>query len=383
MFFKSSRPEVFRRNDEKSRAESNVNRFPTEAMPHSMLMIFKKFDYTEGYVGTDTTAPRYISGQLRAEVDNVGRTSRKNLINQTGAKTIELPFPKQLQDSTSLNLNGFQRDPLAEFIVNNLNGYLNGDVGGGATLGSIPGAIQQAGADLASAISSSSGGGLSQAFGNFKTALSSAGVEDVAAVARYMMQSISPLIGNAGNSINLATGQVLNPKETLAFEGVQLRQHTFNWDLYPRSIADSFRLQRIIRMLKSSILPTTKDFAAGFERTFLQYPYVCDIYLVGVRPSDFVKYKPAMVSNMTVDYGAGGTVSMMRGGRPAGVNLSLSFQELAIETAHDYGEAMEGPMLGNEDITSNLVTGLNEYNNLQQQDARATNARNPQETGPT
>jgi hypothetical protein len=44
---------------------------------------------------------------------------------------------------------------------------------------------------------------------------------------------------------------------------------------------------------------------------------------------------------MTVDYGAGGQLGIMAGGRPAGVNIALTFQELQIETAEDYGATSE------------------------------------------
>ena len=56
-----------------------------------------------------------------------------------------------------------------------------------------------------------------------------------------------------------------------------------------------------------------------------------------------MKFKPAMVTTMSVDYGAGGGVSMMKGGKPAGVTLTMSLQELQIETAEDYGAASADP----------------------------------------
>jgi len=44
-----------------------------------------------------------------------------------------------------------------------------------------------------------------------------------------------------------------------------------------------------------------------------------------------------MITEFSVDYGAGGGVSIMKGGKPAGVTLSLNMTELEIETSHDYG----------------------------------------------
>ena len=51
------------------------------------------------------------------------------------------------------------------------------------------------------------------------------------------------------------------------------------------------------------------------------------------------------VDEFTVDYGAGGGVAIMKGGKPAGVTISLNLTELEIETAHDYGTA------GGNDVT--------------------------------
>ena len=134
--------------------------------------------------------------------------------------------------------------------------------------------------------------------------------------------------------------QVLNPRETIAFEGVGLRTHTFNWDLYPSNPKDSERIREIIHRLKSVVLPSTVDIgnpeSGGIARAFLAFPMVCKLYLLGINDDFYMNFKPAMVTSLTVDYGAGGTVAIMEGGRPAGVNIAMTFQELQIETSNDY-----------------------------------------------
>lgn len=364
----SSRPEIFRREKEQASARSALYRFPSKPYPHSMLMVFKKFDYKAGYVGNGTkgeegyTAPRYVaSGLLRAQADSTGkRTSGVKLREE---RYVELPFPKQLSDNTSLQINSFNRDPLVEMITNGLSDYLQGG-GETANLSALPTAIQKAGADLAAALAGAAGGGggIGGALKEFGTKLGAAGVDDVAKVTQYLMQKASPLIGEAGNSINLATGQILNPKETLAFEGVQLRSHSFSWDLFPSNLQDSERINNIVNVLKRSVLPRTQDFAAGMERTFLQYPYVCEIYLIGVDAGSFMKFKPSFVTSMSVDYAGGGQLSILKGGKPAGVQLSLNLQELAIETAEDYGEASEEAVFNQEQSTA-LQAGVEQYVN--------------------
>jgi hypothetical protein len=59
--------------------------------------------------------------------------------------------------------------------------------------------------------------------------------------------------------------------------------------------------------------------------------------LLGIQSDHWIKYKSSMITEMQVDYGAAGGVSIMKGGKPASVQLSMTMSELEIETAHDYG----------------------------------------------
>jgi hypothetical protein len=181
------------------------------------------------------------------------------------------------------------------------------------------------------------GGNAGAAIQQAVTAIKGTSTADAASASMYLLRKILP--DAIGRSVNLATGQVLNPRETLAFEGVQLRQHQFNWDLYPNNAQDSARIQEVINLFKRSVLPVTQDLGgpSGIAEAFLRYPNICKIYLLGVDSEYYMKFKPAMVTSFNVDYGAGGTLGIMQGGRPAGVNISISLQELQIQTANDYG----------------------------------------------
>ena len=50
-----------------------------------------------------------------------------------------------------------------------------------------------------------------------------------------------------------------------------------------------------------------------------------------------------MIDDISVDYGGGGPVSILQGGKPAAVSLSVSFTEMDIETAGDYSGGLEPP----------------------------------------
>ena len=355
----SSRPEVYRREAEQQAAGSSIYRFPDKPFPHSILLVFKEYSYKKGFgesqyaVGANGT-----SGLLSALADSTGR--RSSGIGVRNERTVELPFPKQLQDSTNITLNGISRDPLVEKATEYLNDVA---MGGSGTLGDLPKNIQAAGAALAGLASGGGdSGGFTSAIGDVAKSIGATSNKDAALIARYLLQQASPLLGDIGASINLAAGQTLNPKETLVFEGVQLRSHTFTWELYPDNVRDSDQINNIINIMKRSVLPRTVSFEVGsfnFERAFLKFPFVVYTYLIGVDGGSFPKFKPAMVTNMTVDYNPGGSVSILKGGKPNGVTLSISMQELAIETAEDYGEER---LAANEGIVSDTEVAQTQTN---------------------
>lgn len=321
----TSRPEVFRRDAELNSSTSSL-RFPDQPTPHSMLLIFKNYSYQQGFV----------EGGFANPITNRTVNSRGSGIGLRSTSSIELPFPKQLVDGTSLRINNFERDVLTEQIANRINNYISG-VNGGTTVAGIPDAIQQMGAGLNQMLSGADG----QTFDNIMNQVLGRDVKDIATAAQYLLRNKLP--GDIQRSINTVTGQAINPRETLSFEGVNLRTHQFNWDLYPNNQADSERIREIVNKIKRSALPTTVSIA-DISKAFLQYPSTVEIRLIGVNTEHYMKFKPAMITNFTVDYGAGGNMSFLKGGKPAGVNISLQLTELEIETAEDYGAAAASPI---------------------------------------
>jgi hypothetical protein len=337
----TSRAEVFRREAERNAASAVTHfRFPSKPFPHSILLVFKEYDFSN-------FKNEQYGKQLSSAVDGTGRLVGADKsdasVSLRTERSVELPFPKQLSETISPIINNMQRDPMIEDFAGSVNNFLQGN---SSTLSSIPGAIQKLGAGAAAALSGASGKGLGNQINELAGQIGGVNTSQALVLASYLGRSvINALPGDIARNVNTATGNLINPRETLAFEGVQLRSHSFTWDLYPSNVDDSKRIQEIISIMKRSILPRTQDISFGsgdseyrIGKAFLKYPHVLEMYLIGVRDGYFVKYKPCFVTNMTVDYGAGGSVAMLKGGRPAGVTISLTMQELQIETAHDYGE---------------------------------------------
>lgn len=310
-----NRPEVFERRKVSNNATSHQS-FPAQPHPHGMLMVFNQYDYSNFANGFNSRgATRVTAG---------GRASGVSLKTRN---SIELPFPKNLTDQTDLRINGFERDPFTEAVANKINDYANGS---GGSMADVPSMLQGMGSDMASALT----GDMMTGLANVSQKILGTNMSDIASGAQYLLRN--KLSGDISKSIDLVTGQTINPRETLAFEGVNLRSHSFNWELFPSNQTDSERIRNIVNMIKRNSLPEVKDLA-GIPKAFLQYPATVDIYLIGVNEDHYIKFKTSMVTAFSVDYGAGGGVAIMKGGKPAGVSIQMSLTELEIQTAHDFG----------------------------------------------
>jgi len=333
----SSRVELYRRRKEASFSNS-YQCFPEQPHPHSCLLVFKEFDYSPIKAASSPTGLRTIFQSAFGE--------RASGVHLRGSSSIELPFPKALTDGTNLRINSFERDPFTENIAGKIKSFMDGN-GAGATTSDIPGLLQGMGASMASAMG---GGKLGSGMNELASKFLGSDLKDVATAAQFLLRKqIGAIGGDIGRSIDLVTGQTINPRETLSFEGVNLRTHQLSWDLYPSSKTDSQRIKNIVDMIKRKSLPEVTDID-GVPKAFLQYPSVVDIFLLGVNSEHFIKYKTSMVTEFTVDYGAGGGVAIMTGGKPAGVNIALNLTELEIETAHDYGAVGNEPYVSQVDL---------------------------------
>ena len=321
----SNRPDqAIREAEIANAAVGGYIRFPEKPQPHTMLMVFEEYDYSkfaDSYQGKLTTP---LAGIFESSSRSAGLGIRSST-------SIELPFPKQLSDTTSLIYNDMQQNPMIEGLALQLASSLDA---GSSSLGDLPQQLQAGGAKIHAAMSG--GGDVNSAIKAAGQQIASTGTADAANASMYLLRKFMPDF--IGNSVNLALGQTLNPRETISFQGVQLKTHTFSWDLYPSSAKDSGRIQDIINLLKKSVLPVTRDLGSGalsIKKAFLQYPNVCKLFLIGVDSEYFMKFKPAMVTSVNIDYGAGGNLAIMKGGRPAGVSIQITLQELQIETAND------------------------------------------------
>ena len=275
-----------------ARANSTkIDSFPADIGPHGLLMIFNEY--------------RFEASTTRALLSLPEQSTN---IVQSPKGAILLPIPNTLIDRNSMRIT--QTDMADTYFY---EGAARSAAAGKAAFetGGIAVDVTQKIGDLWSSIKNASPsdilGGLRKTFGgNFNL-----------------------------NAISQGVGETLNPKSSLMFNGIDLKSFSFDWVLAPSEPAESDAIAKIIQKLKENSLPSYYTNSA-LTRAMLNYPSTVDMYLLGVDTNYFMKFKTSMISDVTFSYTPNG-VSILRGGKPAAVNLSISLREMDIHTANDYG----------------------------------------------
>lgn len=303
-----TRPELARAKNAK--AKNTRYKYPSEALPHSMILTFKKYDYRDIHKVAAQAESNAQQGVVNTATTEIAETT-----------TIVLPLPTNLVDNTTLRVNGFEKDMAMDTLANMADG-------GGLKVLS---ALTNAGGAMASSFMEGGGGisGMKQ----IVTDAVNAAEPNIKGAAEFAMKAIT----SGSQTLSARSGGILNPKDTLAFEGVNLRANSFKFDFVPMDTKESQQIKDIIDVIKQKSLPQTGNIGDIFSKVILNYPHVVDIDLVGVDTDHFLSYKTSMITNVSVQYGTGDDVPILKGGKPAVVSLTIELMELEAQTADDYG----------------------------------------------
>ena len=275
-------------------------RFPQDLGPNAMVIDFQKYSYKRSTQGVDPNARTVTS--------------------------IVLPLPQQIQDAYNLILGEQQLGVGGAFILDQFSDNPT-------SLGNVLGSIENIGRNVAAGD-----------IGELKDIVGGAGQ-----YAKFLSRSILDSLPIEGLSLatDLVTGSAVNPHTTLNFDGVNLKSFEFNWQLAPRSQKESDELKNIVRKIKSHILPkysTLPNLAEtgsrATDRALLKYPDLAIIRFNGLAKDHFFQFKPGMINNLSIDYSPNGNV-FLEGGKPAIVNLRMSFMEAQIHTSGKYEGSTE------------------------------------------
>ena len=283
--------------------------FPNDLGRHATIIQFRDYSYRQGAVGQGSRRQALSGNFVGATADGFNESN------------VILPLPKQFIDNASVNVNGRDIEP---------QGAAAADAAANrAGLRDFGGSIVD---DIINTFSSEEGGNLGS--------ILSGGANIARYASRAGLGAIAP---NISSGIDAGLGTTVNPHQTLTFDGVPLKQHTFSWDLAPKSFDDTMRLAEIIKRLKKAMYPKYRTATGGsssgggtsLSRALLSYPSIAHISFVGINQSSFYYLKPAMIRDLNVDYTPQGN-ALLAGGHPSIVTLTMTVLEQEIHTSDDY-----------------------------------------------
>ena len=146
--------------------------------------------------------------------------------------------------------------------------------------------------------------------------------------------------GDAGTYLSRSGGITFNQNVELLFTGVDLRTaFAFNFDMVPRSAAETKAIKDIIKLLKRAMSPSRGNTGAG-QGLFLTAPRVFNVlYKSGSKDHPFLnKFKTCALQSMSVNFTPDGTYTTYADATPVHIQMTLQVQELTPIFRDDYGE---------------------------------------------
>lgn len=282
----------------------NVLSFPRNLGAHATLLVFKKYSYQ--------------SPGTRA-LNKVNNTTLSK--EQLGSAAILLPLPKEIKDTYSIDISNFEQGTFGDAISQG-TGYVAND--GTIDTKSI---LENIGIPSTREIVTAVGGtvgGLASKFLSSRTNIAGGAA----------LGALIPGSSNISTSLEAGAGATVNPKQALHFKGIDMKTHSFSWTMAPTAPDESKTILDITTTIKRNALPSYSDIGP-FKRAFLNYPSTVDIYFFGIEQDYFMHFKTCMISSVDINYTPQG-MAVLRGGKPAIVNLNMSLKEMDIHTAEDY-----------------------------------------------
>ena len=141
--------------------------------------------------------------------------------------------------------------------------------------------------------------------------------------------------------ITRASGQILQSNLELLFSNVTLRSFSFAFDFAPRNPTEAGIVAKIIRTIKSGMMPRKGTNPA----IFIKSPKLVKLaYMKGSEPHPFLnKMKVGVLTDMSMNYTGSNTYATYNDGTPVHMTMQFTFKEINPVYADDYfGEGQAG-----------------------------------------
>lgn len=164
------------------------------------------------------------------------------------------------------------------------------------------------------------------------------GVTNTKGIGASLMAGAAPLLSNT--AAKFLNGQQYlqkaagvspgNSKAEQLFQSVDFNSFSFDYRFAPRSEKEADIVLNIIRTFRHHMLPEY------FSETDFLYIYPSEFeirYYYKDRENDYLeRHMTAVLKNMTINYNPNGQFMTFKNGMPTHINVTLTFQELAVPT---------------------------------------------------
>ena len=211
------------------------------------------------------------------------------------------------------------------------------------SMGAIGGELAKAASDYAGKVAGGTAEGagkemmntLAKGFGAATKNMDNLSTADkLAALNAGFGEALGARVGGAAGAI---LGSVPNPHKTTFFKGVNLKNYSFSWNLFPQSAQEGNLLSRMVKQLRQDSLPARA--VGSLKGLALSYPYEFHLSINTKGGNHTQEFKPAFCTNLSVNYTPFGP-AFMEDGKPAGITLNMAFQEIDVWTKEDYEGAV-------------------------------------------
>jgi hypothetical protein len=261
---------------------------------------------------------------------------------------IILPLPNELRDDTTVSYTNINLETVGDLINLNI-----GSGAGAAVLRNSGNLITGAGSILADAGAA------------FAGALGGNAAESIVGGVTSAIGSLFPA-EQITSAIQQSTGLAPNPNPSVAFQGPVLRDFSYTWAFYPKSAAESAKIDTMIKKLKSRALP--KNWVNN-SAAILEYPDMCQLNFFpwdnngtgdwGWSDKSIIRYKKCVMAGVNANYNPFGTPAFFEGTTlPVTYQLTISFREIEYLLSEDWDTARTGA-LAEGDLANSLTARAN------------------------
>jgi len=245
--------------------------------------------------------------------------------------TIYLPMPANLGVQYSADYQNEDLGLLGASVVGAATTLAQGGANVIENLGSVIGNLIAG--DVSKAATSALGAG-KKILGGIKTEAENLINEGSGGLAAAGGTIAAKFGGTAKATVANITGAAPNPHRVVLFQGVQYREHQFQYRLSPKSSAETQTITRIINNLKYYMHPEFGGGGGGITaRAFLSYPELFRIKFKN--DTHLFQTLPCVLKSLQVQYHPMGYPAYIRADgdiAPVEVDIQMSFQETEIIT---------------------------------------------------